>query len=175
MSLEELSGVVLAYPWFGLARKALCLKLLESGGEELAQEQIKMAGMYLCSRGRLRAELERVKPDVNAKLNAPAIPESRKVVVVGGDFFSQEQYDKVGEESKLPFGKFKPAEKIVTSEAKEDYNQVLDGFCTEAMAEILINQGYVAEAKYIYSKLILRYPEKSAYFASQIDRMEKEN
>ena len=43
MSLEELSGVVLAYPWFGLARKALCLKLLESGGEELAQEQIKMA------------------------------------------------------------------------------------------------------------------------------------
>lgn len=175
MSLEELSGVVLAYPWFGLARKALCLKLLESGGEELAQEQIKMAGMYLCSRGRLRAELERVKPDVNAKLNAPAIPESRKVVVVGGDFFSQEQYDKVGEESKLPFGKFKLAEKIVTSEAKEDYNQVLDGFCTEAMAEILINQGYVAEAKYIYSKLILRYPEKSAYFASQIDRMEKEN
>lgn len=175
MSLEELSGVVLAYPWFALARKALCLKLLESGGGELAQEQIKMAGMYLCSRGRLRAELEKVKPDVNANLHSPAIPENRKVLVVGGDFFSQEQYDKLGGESNFSFGKFKPAEKILVCENGEDSKRIPDGFCTETMAEILMDQGYVSEAKYIYSKLILRYPEKSAYFASQIDKMEEEN
>lgn len=49
------------------------------------------------------------------------------------------------------------------------------GFCTETLAEIYSDQGYFAEAKKIYSRLMLRYPEKSAYFASLIEKLGQEN
>ena len=46
-------------------------------------------------------------------------------------------------------------------------------FCTETLAQVYLEQGYPAEAKKIYSKLILRYPEKSVYFATLIEEIEK--
>ena len=39
----------------------------------------------------------------------------------------------------------------------------------------LRQQGYTEQAKFIYSKLSLRYPEKSAYFASLIENLKEEN
>ena len=47
----------------------------------------------------------------------------------------------------------------------------MDDFCTETLAEIYAEQGYPEEARRIYSKLILFYPEKSAYFASLIEKL----
>ena len=46
-------------------------------------------------------------------------------------------------------------------------------FYTETLAGIYVEQGYLAEAKKIYSKLSLRYPEKSIYFANLIDEINK--
>ena len=46
-------------------------------------------------------------------------------------------------------------------------------FCTETLAEIYAEQGYLDEAKQIYSKLSLRYPEKSVYFAALIEKLDK--
>ena len=43
---------------------------------------------------------------------------------------------------------------------------------TESMAEVLINQGKSAQAREVYQKLSLLYPEKSAYFASKIDLLQ---
>ena len=48
------------------------------------------------------------------------------------------------------------------------------GFCTETLAWIYAGQGYREEAKKIYSRLMLRYPEKSAYFASLIEKLDEE-
>ncbi len=45
------------------------------------------------------------------------------------------------------------------------------GFYTETLAQIYAEQGYYDRAKSIYSKLILAYPEKSAYFATLIQKM----
>ena len=175
MTLEELSQVVLAYPWFGQARKELCIKLLESGRSELAQEQISQAGMYVCSRAKLKADLLKIRPLPQAEPTvAPTPKEQKKVVVVGGDFFSQEQYDKIGSEAdglpKVP--SFRPSPKQSALEPKAATGVELDSFCTEPMAQILLEQGYLAEAKYIYSKLLLRYPEKSAYFAALVSKIE---
>ena len=44
---------------------------------------------------------------------------------------------------------------------------------TETLAQIYAEQGYYEQAKNIYSKLILAYPEKSAYFASLIQKIEE--
>ena len=50
-----------------------------------------------------------------------------------------------------------------------------DVYITETLAEIYAQQGYLEQAKNIYSKLILRYPEKSAYFATLIEKLNNIN
>ena len=46
---------------------------------------------------------------------------------------------------------------------------------TETLAQIYAEQGYYEQAKDIYSKLILAYPEKNAYFAALIQKLDELN
>jgi hypothetical protein len=42
---------------------------------------------------------------------------------------------------------------------------------TETMAQVFIKQGNIEKARYLFSKLSLLYPEKSAYFAAKIQEL----
>ena len=98
---------------------------------------------------------------------------TRSVRVAGGDFFSPEQYAAVRKDEDNVFANFR-SERYDEPEGRR-WEDPEFGFCTETLAAIYADQGYFAEAKKIYSRLILRYPEKSAYFASLIEKLQQEN
>ena len=184
LSLDELNAVIEAYPWFGQARKELCERM-STLGEVWTGEQYADAALHICSR-RILFELKRRSKvydysdkDVEALLERYfAQPSGQEGAVEAarsyrgvGDYFSAAAYKEVR----------KGDDNIFSSFASKESGHALDstdldeftGFCTETLAQVYLEQGFPEHAKSIYSKLILRYPEKSAYFASLIEKIDK--
>lgn len=59
--------------------------------------------------------------------------------------------------------------KTPPEDISKPYTENTGGFVTETLARIYITQGYYSRAIDIYEKLSLKFPEKSSYFASQIE------
>ena len=206
LTMDELTGVVNRYPWFGAARKELCVRMSKVGGSEWGKAQYSDAAMYVVSRtlisdimrstrrddysdkdvGRLIKEyinsepvVRQSSPTIEATVESPEysspqpVAYNRTVRVAGGDFFSAEQYAAVRKDEDNVFSNFK-SERYDEPDGRR-WEDPEFGFCTETLAAIYADQGYFVEAKKIYSRLILRYPEKSAYFASLIEKLQQEN
>ena len=183
LNLDELVGVVNLYPWFGGARKQLCERMTGAWGEG----QLSDAALYVGSRKMLSGMFRESQcqdctdADVQTLLKS-YIPESdgaesessekRKVYVVGGDFFSQEDYDKVRTSEDNIFSAYAARARQERVASEEDSGADL-GIYTETLAEIYASQGYYDQAIKIYSKLILAYPEKNTYFATLIEKLKK--
>ena len=188
LTLDELVGVVSLYPWFGGARKELCTRM-RSMGEGWDVAQYADAAMYISAREKISdimrsgskgdwsdADVERlIKSYLSEKQEVQEKAESRKVYAGVGDYFSQEDYDNVRTSDDNVFSRYAAkARRDRPGQVSEDAVQDI-GFYTETLAQIYAEQGYYSQAKKIYSKLILAYPEKSAYFASLIQKIDEIN
>ena len=186
LTLDELAGVVNLYPWFAAARKELCVRMAGMGGESWGRAQYADQAMYVVDRsiisGIARSGVDRDYSDAGLEAlvrsyigeqkpqETVSAPSARPVRAAGGDFFSADEYEKVKREEdnfvlRIPQKKKNPAE-------IQKENLSLE-FCTETLAGIYAEQGYFEQSKRIYSKLILAFPEKSAYFASLIEKLDK--
>ena len=122
------------------------------------------------------ADVEKlIKSYLSEKQQVQENTESRKVYAGVGDYFSQEDYDNVRTSDDNVFSRY--AAKARKEKPEQSSTDVVEdiGFYTETLAQIYAEQGYYSQAKKIYSKLILAYPEKSAYFATLIQKIDEIN
>ena len=189
LNLDELVGVVNLYPWFGGARVELCERMSRMGGDAWGVSQYADAAMYVGAREKLAemmrasrkhswndADVEQILKSYLSEEKQEAVEEAeprRQVYVVGGDYFSQADYEKVRSSETNVFSRYAAKarnDREYTEEREEEFD-----LYTETLAQIYAEQGYYEQAKAIYSKLILAYPEKSAYFAALIQKLEELN
>ncbi len=194
LTINELAGVVNLYPWFGGARKELCRRMGAMGGNGWGEAQYAEAAMYVGSREKLSdlmraseavdwadADIERLlksyiseKEEAVEEAPAAVSAKPRKTYAGVGDYFSQDDYDQVRKSDDNVFSRY--AAKARQGRTHEDEAGSVDfEMFTETLAEIYLDQGYPEQAKRIYSKLILAYPEKNAYFAALIQKIEDLN
>ena len=103
-----------------------------------------------------------------------------KIVVVGGDYFSKEDFAQLDESEKVAEIRLgAPADNVdrdisgTVAGNATDFDSM--DFVTETLAAIYADQGYYDKAIEVYAKLILLYPEKSAYFASLVNEIKSKN
>ena len=187
LTLEELVGVVSLYPWYSGARRELCARMSRMGEDALSDRQFADAAMYMPSR-RVVADIVRQSMEKNwadadiddlikdyqeqQKHEEVAV---KKVYAGVGDYFSQEDYDQVRNEEDNVFSRYAAKARNSRPESFCSHKEPVFDLFTETLAQIYAEQGYYEQAKEIYSKLILAYPEKNAYFAALIQKMDELN
>ena len=155
LTMNELTGVIKAFPWFGAARVELCERMSKMGGGEWGKEQYADAALYVASRTivsnivRSSRKNDYSDKDVQTLLKRFIAPEPvpapmrtyrRTVRVAGADFFSSDEYEGVKVDEDNYFSKFKVARSEEgDSRGWEDPEL---GFCTETLAWIYAEQGY---------------------------------
>ena len=173
----QLERVLFFYPWYSYARVKMMEKLAEADVES-AEQKLRESAAYCPDPGRLFAlfaeqsvrESENVI-DFEAISSVAKETEQTKYVMVGADYFSPEDL-RSAEGEEFDNVRIDPAKAV------DDAGQVplaadfdISDFYTETLARIYAGQGYYDEAVKVCAKLILLYPEKSAYFAALADEI----
>ena len=197
LPVADLEKLVTEYPWFGYARRVLLMKMAE-GGKEHLEVYLKKCSAFVPSRRELYSkgmenvhqesfpvidfeEINRDIDDIRA-LNVPKVEKEEnapKYIILGGDYFTKEDFVGLEEMPSFKVGALGSpiesqsvgSEGVVVDEDLDDS----DIFYTETLARIYAEQGYYEEVMKVYSKLILLYPEKSAYFATLVNSVKSKN
>lgn len=181
LTLDELAGVVNLYPWYGAARVELCRRMGADWGPSETASQALFVGDRRKLAAIVRSKGNLADKDVQAIISSFVAPKpvdeipsgQHQVRVVGGDYFSQSQYDNVKTGEDNIFTRFATKAAGASQDTDNPDFDISERFATETLARIFAEQGRPDEARRIYSRLILDIPEKSAYFASLIDKLEE--
>jgi tetratricopeptide (TPR) repeat protein len=176
-SAEELQRLTEKYPSFQAAWM-LYLKNLKNAGDTRYETVLKKAAPLLPDRKQLFHFLHAKSEDVYSNYNlddaelSPPESQGQAVSVQGKNLIDKFL-------SSQP-GLIKPDKPLLEKHSGESHEQVVarsltedDGMITETLAMIYFNQKKYDKALEAFRKLTLKYPEKSIYFASRIEEIEK--
>jgi hypothetical protein len=197
---SELKSLTAQYPWFALAH-LLLMETTHRRNEEERNEYAAMAAAYAASRNhfywRLQlptavdetgGEIEEIdlldEPQTSSPTVAEPEPVTELYAIAGGDYFHPSDLAAVTAADDDPLSRFittRPKINPQTSPLNAIEWQDTGGYeppavmdyVTETLAQIYRNQQLHALAIDTYEKLILQIPEKSAYFATQIQEIKK--
>ena len=171
ISSSELQQLLENYPWFTVARREA---IDRRGGDEAALlRAVARDAVFFLSRDEvfriLSGKVKEPEPE-------PAPKPRPQYYVVGGDYFGKEDFERLEKEG---FSVTTPvfgarAGSVEYAPARSGEVDAEGTMVTETLAEIYAGQELYQRAIDIYEKLILLYPEKSAYFAALIEKV-KEN
>lgn len=190
LGIIELEGIVAAYPWYSGARQQLLYKLAEMG-EECFNHKLRDYASFVQNIDNVISSAntiiknkreESLSEFIDLDILRGEYNTNQKIHVIGGDYFSSADFADL-ENIKI--------EKVGRYEAKEGDEPVLTHinqpltmseeefnspeFYTETLAQIFTQQGHYDKAIDVYAKLILLYPEKSAYFANLANEVKLKN
>ena len=188
--IEQIEEFTHSYPWCALGHKML-FKVLCTQSDEAYLSYASKASAYLFNKEELFALAHTPRPFFSTPSEPFVIKEQTKeekpqekasevierIVIVGGDYFTQTVLDSASFEEMNPIDRFiKTNPKLspvqLFQEEQEEKVSLLnvgeDNFMTETLAKIYADQSLYQLAIEAYKKLILLYPKKSDYFAALI-------
>jgi hypothetical protein len=190
----ELKSLIAQYPWFSLAHQLL-METTHRRNEEERNEHAAMAAAYAASRNHFYWRLQQptAADETGEEIDLFDEPETpppgpeptgKPYIITGGDYFNSPDLDAVTTTGDDPLSRFITAQPKINPHTSPlnaidwqdtgsyDPPAVMD-YVTETLAQIYRNQQLYTLAIETYEKLILQIPEKSAYFATQIQEIIK--
>ncbi len=178
-SLEDLRRLVQEYPYFQTA-VLLYLRNLKNTGDLAYTSELKRTALLVADRTRLEegmeGKFEELKSEKLMKEEREELEEMEESEELESSGTPKLQHQDLIDRFITENPRIKPVGSDTLTDTTvivaEDEN-VTDSIFTESLAKIYIKQKQYSKAIRIFEKLNLKYPEKSSYFADQIEKLQK--
>lgn len=160
LSAKQLELVIESYPWFSYARGLLLGKIASVDLNE-AEAGLRKCSAFIQDRKKLHKEFSE---SVTRTISTRELETDVRYVATPSEYFTAQE---VSDASNMLNSR------LLCERPVETHEQQPEGdFVTETLAKIYEEQEYYDQALDVYSKLILLYPQKSAYFADCVEKLQ---